>query len=182
MGKSANVTSLEAMREFKHALIRFAEEATRALDSFHQEIYQALDWLEHDRPHYWRAQVRKSYDRVAQTRTELEKARLRTVAGHRPSCYDEKKALELAKQRLETAREKVETVKRWAVAVRDEADEFRGRLGALGRSLEIDIPKTLAMLERSISALEAYVEIQGAPEELPDPAAPSDAPSESSAQ
>ena len=160
MARSANVTSLDAMRHFRHALARFVEDATNALTALHMEVYRAMDWLEHDRPHYWRNEVRRCYERVAQARAELEKAKMKEVAGHRPSCYDEKKALELAKQRLKRAEEKVELVKRWAILVRDEMNEYRGRLGALERCLETDIPRTIAMLDRSIAALESYVEVQ----------------------
>ena len=170
MGQSANVTSLDAMRRIKVALIRFAEDAANALGSLQQEVYRAIDWLEHDRPHYWRAQVRKSYERVAEARVQLERARMRDVAGHRPSCYDEKKALALAKQRLEFTQEKVEAVRRWAVVVREEADEYRGRLGGLERCIETDIPRTLAMLERSIAALEAYTEIRTSDQDFGDSA------------
>jgi len=163
MSQSANVTSLDALRKFRQALLRFSEEASDALVGLQMEVLRALEWLEHDRPHFWKAQIRRCYDQVAQARAELERAKTKEVAGHKPSCYEEKKALELAKKRLEYAQQKLEAVKRWTVLVRDEINEYRGRLGPLERCLETDIPRIVALLEKQIAALEAYVQIE-APE------------------
>ncbi len=163
MTDSANVTSLDAIRKFRQSLLRFAEEASDAVVGLQMEVTRALEWLEHDRPHYWKAQIRKCQEQVSQARAELERAKTKQVAGHRPSCYEEKKALELAKRRLEYAQQKLEAVKRWTVLVRDEINEYRGRLGPMERCLETDLPRIVALVEKQIAALEAYLQVQ-APE------------------
>src|SRR4051812_19107517 len=115
MGDSANVRSLDVIRDFKAALVRFEEEACIAMAALRQEIVRALDWLEHDRPIYWKEQVRRSFDAVAKARTDLDACRRRTVADHRPACIEEQLALRKAQERLKTAEEKVELVRRWAI-------------------------------------------------------------------
>jgi hypothetical protein len=98
---------------------------------------------------------------------------MRTVAGHKPTCYEEKLALRAAKERLERAQEKVESVSRWCALVRHEIDEFDGRRGSLQRYLETDFAKTVATLGRMIAAIEAYAEIETATDEpAPPPANP----------
>ncbi|MFT2588664.1 hypothetical protein, partial [Escherichia coli] len=74
-------------------------------------------------PNYWREQERKAYDLVASTRVALETCRLRTVAGHRSECIDEKKAYERAKLRMEFVREKQALVRKWLVEAAREANE-----------------------------------------------------------
>ena len=96
---------------------------------------------------------------------------MRTVAGHRPTCYEEKLALQAAKDRLQMAQEKVEAVARWCGLVRHEIDEFDGRRGSLQRYVESDFAKTIATLERMILAIEAYAEIESAAEEPVSPPA-----------
>ena len=86
MSTSANVASIEAIRDFKGALLRFEEGAAHALSALQQEIYRALDWLENDRPAYWREQIRRGHDRVAESRLNYERCRMKSVGGQRPAC------------------------------------------------------------------------------------------------
>lgn len=167
----ANVHSLAAMREFRVRLLEFADVAIDVTASLQQQVMSFLDWLEHDRPNFWKQYMLRSFDVIAQARSDLEKCQMRTVAGHRPTCYEEKLALQAAKQRLEMAQEKVEAVSRWCAFVRHEIDEYDGRRGSLQRYIESDFAKTVATLERMILAIEAYAEIESSAEEpVPPPA------------
>ena len=160
MTQSANVRSLDAIRDFKAALQGFEEDAANALAALQQEIFRAVDWLEHDRPNYWKRRVQQGYNKVAETRQEYDRCRLRTVAGHRPACIEEKQAVAHAKRQLEMAKEKVEVVKRWCFKIGQEVDEYRGRVGQLQQCLEGDVPRMLALLERMVDSLESYVSIK----------------------
>ena len=161
----ANVHSLAAMREFKVRLLEFADVAVDVAASMQTQVLGFLEWLEHDRPHFWKNYMLRSFDVIAHARADLEKCKMRTVAGHKPTCYEEKLALQTAKQRLEMAQEKVEATARWCSFVRHEIDEHDGRRGALQRYIESDFAKTIATLERMILAIEAYAEIEAATEE-----------------
>lgn len=129
------------------------------------EIQRALAWIEQDRPAYWTGEVRRAFDNVAATRVALNTCQLRTVAGRHPSCIEEKQAYERAKRRLQHCQDQVEQVKRWTVTIHHEADEFRGRLSSLRQVLDSGIPKTAALLERTLTALEAYAEMTAPLEE-----------------
>ena len=161
----ANVHSLAAMREFKVRLLEFADVATDVAASMQQQVLSFLDWLEHDRPVFWKNYMLRSFDVIAQARSDLERCKMRSVGDHRPTCYEEKLALDAAKQRLQMAQEKVEAVARWTSYVRHEIDEHDGRRGALQRYIEADFAKTIATLQRMIAAIEAYAEIEAAVEE-----------------
>lgn len=165
----ANIHSLAAMREFKVYLLEFADVAVDVTASLQQQVLSFLDWLEHDRPNYWKNYMLRSFDVIAQARSDLERCKMRTVGDHRPTCYEEKLALEAAKQRLQMAQEKVEAVARWTAFVRHEIDEHDGRRGALQRYIESDFAKSIATLERMIAAIEAYAEIEAS---LDEPAPP----------
>lgn len=169
----ANIHSLDAMRAFRVHLLEFAGVANDVAASLQQQTQSFLDWLEHDRPNFWKQYMLRSFDVIAQARADFEKCKMRTVGNHRPTCYEEKLALEAAKQRLQMAQEKVEAATRWCSFVRHEIDEFDGRRGSLQRYVESDFAKTIATLERMILAIEAYAEIESAAEEpvAPPPAA-----------
>lgn len=168
----ANVRSLDAMRAFRVHLLEFADVAIDVTASLQQQTLSFLDWLEHDRPNFWKQYMLRSFDVIAQARSDLEKCQMRTVADHRPTCYEEKLALQAAKQRLQMAQEKVEAVTRWCSFVRHEIDEFDGRRGGLQRYIESDFAKTIATLERMIAAIEAYAEMESAAEEPAPPPTP----------
>lgn len=166
----ANVRSLDAMRAFRVRLLEFADVAIDVTASLQQQTLSFLDWLEHDRPNFWKQYMLWSFDVIAQARSDLERCKMRTAGDHRPTCYEEKLALEAAKKRLEMAQEKVEAATRWCAFVRHEIDEFDGRRGGLQRYIETDLAKTIAVLERMIVAIEAYAEIESAAEEPAPPA------------
>lgn len=156
---SANVTSIEAVREFRAALIQFAEEAGAALETMTAQIHRALDWVEHQQPTHWQQQIKLAFDEVAETRMTLETCMLRTVAGHRPSCIEEKQNHKAAKRRLEYCQQMVPKVKQWSVKFRHEADEYRGRMGALDHMVHVDLPRLIALIDRTATALEKYADI-----------------------
>jgi len=155
---AANVTSVEAVARFAGALGRFEEEANQALLALDQQIGKALQWLDEEQPAYWRQQMRRQYDEVARTRNAWENCLMRVVAGDRPSCLEEEKAHRAAKRRLEIASAKPDVVRGWSIKVHREVDEYRGRIGQLRQTIEHDVPRTRALLERTQAALRAYLE------------------------
>ncbi|WP_437224444.1 hypothetical protein SH661x_003633 [Planctomicrobium sp. SH661] len=156
---SANVRDIDVIREFRAKLLHFAEELEASLLSMQLDLQRAAEWVEQDRPHYWTNQVRHAFDQVAATRTAYNTCRLRTVAGHRSACIEEKVAHEKAQRRLQHCQEQVERVRQWSIKIRHDADEFRGRMASIRRLLESDIPQALAHLDRSATILEGYAEI-----------------------
>lgn len=152
----ANVHSVEAIKEVRTALILFQERATTAMGDLRQKIDRTMAWLELDRPGYWREQERRAFDLVASTRVALDTCRLRTVAGRRSDCIEEKKAFEKAKMRMEYVREKQQAVRKWMVEAGKEANEYRTRTSTFQRTLENDVPLMIAQLGRMIEAIEGY--------------------------
>ncbi len=115
-------------------------------------------------------QLKRAFDKVAETRTALTTCQMRTVAGRRPSCIEEKQAHDAAKRRLEFCQEQIERVKRWGVKLRHDADELRGRLAGCQRLAESDITKSMALLANIVESLERYAGIFQVPStgELPE--------------
>ncbi|MBX3436634.1 MAG: hypothetical protein KF861_04020 [Planctomycetaceae bacterium] len=163
----AKVTDIAAVREFKAALMAFQTEATAALESMTMQLQRTLDWVEHDRPAYWNKQLQLGFDRLAQSRSQLNTCLMRTVAGRRPACIEEKQAYERAKRRLAHCQEMAPRVKHWAMKLTHESDEFRGRTSAFARCVENDLPRMIALIERTATALERYAEVAGGQDMTP---------------
>ena len=152
----ARVQSTESLLQVRAALIQFAERSQGALASLRQETRQTLRWLQDEQPQYWQMELRRSFDRVASCRVSYETCRMRTIAGHRSACIEEKVALQRAQRRLEYVQEQINVTRRWGIQAADQANEFFGKIGPLERSLDYEIPAMLAALERMLSAIEAY--------------------------
>lgn len=159
MSESANVQSVQAIRDFEGALVKFHDVASRAASSMDQQARRMLQWLELDRPNFWKRQVEVGHQHLAEARTRLTQCKMRRTGDFRPSCYDEKKALDKAKHDLEYARQQIQIVKQWTIKAKHEIDEFSGRQAQLTRMLEGDVPRMCALLQRIVQKLEQYTTI-----------------------
>ena len=157
-GGSAHVSSIDAVARFAGGVREFEDEARNVLIAFDQQTQRALEWLDHEQPMHWQRQIRLQYDEVARARSALANCEMRVVAGDRPSCIEEEKALRAAKQKLEQALEKPDQIRQWAIRVHREVDEFRAKTSGLRHAIESDIPHVLGLLERTLSILEQYTE------------------------
>jgi hypothetical protein len=158
MARSANVTSIDAVQRMATAMQAFRDAAASAVDDLQVEVRRALEWIHHDRKEYWSEGARRGWERVSEARIQLQQAQTyRRMADQRPSCVDEKRALDAANRRLRTCQEKIEAVRHWTRAIDQAVDEFRGSCTQFSSWLEGDSPKAIASLARMTEALEAYV-------------------------
>lgn len=160
MSDPAKVTSVEAISKFYAAVRVFQDDAQGALLALDQQVAKTLAYYDYDLPHYWKGQVRKCYDEVSRARTAYETCRMRTVAGRRPLCHEEKEALALAERRVEFAQHQVEVAAKWSNRLHRVIDEFRAQSGRFQQILENDVEKTAMLLERTLNALDAYLSQQ----------------------
>ena len=71
MAQSAKVLSIQALKDFRVALINFTEEARNALSGVDMELKRMRDWLERDQLSYWQMQVKRRHEAMMMARTEL---------------------------------------------------------------------------------------------------------------
>ncbi len=164
MARSAKVTSIDVIEHFAAALNCFGEDAKTALDGIDMEVRRALNWIQREQKDYWTQRIRRGWDEVNIARKELERKMMFYPGDDRPSCHDERLALERAKQRLRLAQEKLEAVKRWSTRADREANEYIGAIQQLKRWMEADLPQGLADLGRMARALEDYVALESSAE------------------
>jgi hypothetical protein len=165
MTDGAYVGSIGAVRDFRAALVSFAQEAREAIGSYDMEVRRTLDWLLESQPKYWMHEVRKCEDRVTEAKIELERCRnSKLPGGETPACMEERKALERARGRRQYAEEKVESVRKWGYVAQREEAEYAGRANQLSGMFDADLPQAIAVLDRVMTMLESYMALnhQGA--------------------
>ena len=153
----AHVKSTQAIREFRSGLQEYRDSLRQSLDMLITELARAVDYFESDRAAYWPAQERKASDRLAEARINLGRCQMTTRDGQHRPCYEEKKALQRAKARLQFTRDKVAATKKWTLAIRREADQFKMRLAKLSYLTDHELPRAIAVLERLANQLDRYV-------------------------
>jgi hypothetical protein len=163
VSSTAQITSLDALRQFRAALVQFAADVEAALVTLELEARRPVEWIENDRSRYWPQQARKASDLVSEARLALERCEVRISGGDARYCYDERKALEKAKRRLRLAEEKTQATRRWRIQMHKESEEFQVQIAKLKRYLESDLVRAFAALDRMSAALNRYAEQSGEP-------------------
>ena len=158
MSGGARLTSIDAVRKMAAAVQAFRDVAGSAADELQMEMRRAAEWIHHDRKEYWARELRRAYDRLADAKVQLQQAKTyRRIGDRAPSCIDEKKAVEAASRRLRLVEEKVEAVRRWERVIERNIDECRGALTQFSGTVQLDLTKGLAALDRMTESLETYV-------------------------
>lgn len=158
MTTPAHVTSIQALRDFRQALLRYEHAMRDTVAVQRSEIRRALDWVEHDRAQYWPAQWRKAEDQVALARSELELCKMASLKNEQRSCLDEKKQLERAVARQRLCEARVKDVRKWRQQMEHSSEEFETKLTRLEGFVERELPRAIAALDRMILSLEKYAE------------------------
>lgn len=154
---SANVQSLEAIQRVRDELVKFTYRATDGMDELTSEIRRVIDWVEHDRPAYWKMRARKAYDEVTEAKANLHRCLMYPIGDEAPSCAEEKAALKKAQAHLRYCEEKQAKVREWARTLRHEMLEYEGRMAKLRTLIDLETPRTIALIERQTDALHRYL-------------------------
>lgn len=156
MPDPAQVRSVAAIENFRNALVRFQERAQSALETLGGELQRSADWLEHDRPAHWKAQLRLAEDDCQQAKMDLERCLTFPVADERPTCREERAVLKKARVRVDYCREKQQRVRHWQREFQHEQLEYSGRAGQFRRLLETELPLAKNKLEQILRRLDEY--------------------------
>jgi hypothetical protein len=160
MSQQADVKSIDILAFLKGAFASFAHETGQAVAEVEIQGQRAVDWITVDRAAHWKAEVRRMNEVVNKAIKDLEHCRtFKKVGDNTPSCIEEKKALDKARQRLARAEEKAEAVRRWTPVVQQQFREAGVRLVRFREVIDVDCPRAMAQLERMLKALDAYREV-----------------------
>jgi hypothetical protein len=160
MSKSANVLSIQTLKDFKLAMITFAEDARNSLSGCDMELRRMRDWLERDQLGYWQAQIKKREEQLMQARADLHKRKISQQGSDAVSDSEQKEALREAQKRLRIAEEKYAAIKKLIPYLHHEIDEYHSHSQPLGDHLAGGFEKSLFVMEKMITSLEAYVALQ----------------------
>jgi len=124
-----------------------------------------VQWIQQEQRQYWKHELRRSEQQLQEAKINLQRClTFKRIGEHRPSCIEEKRAVERAKRRQQLCREKNELVRRWSLSISRAVFEYKAGVGELGQWLETDAARSVGLLKRIAQTLEEYVAAQSSPE------------------
>lgn len=159
MAKQANVRSLESLKDFRVALIKFIDKAKRAIATSDSEVMHTQIWLESNQPSHWIREIRKGEERLNQAKSELFRATISQPDNPRGPT-DQVRLVRKRKAEIEHAKKKLEQTKRWSRMFERSVNEYRGAISPLSSALDGSAHKAVVLIERAITSLEQYLATQ----------------------
>jgi hypothetical protein len=156
----ARVDSIDALRHFRVAIIKFAEAANVALSDSEGEVSRTLMWLQMEQPAYWEGQIRKRHEMVQRCKEAVRQKKLfKDSTGRTQSAVDEEKRLAIAQRKLADAEQRLANTKRHSARLQKEYHMFKGAVMRLTTNVGNDLPNAVATLDRMAQSLDAYVSL-----------------------
>jgi len=159
MSTQANVQSIEALRDFRAALVAFADEALGALGAVDMEIRRTQQWLQHDQRMFWQGEIKRRREQVSMARSELARRKLGKMYGHGTSHSEQKEILDRAEGRMKEAEARAAMVKKWEPLLQQAVLEYHGQSRRVADLIGGDMPRSMALLDRIIASLDAYASL-----------------------
>lgn len=165
MSDRVHLDSVDALRQFRVGMIKFAETCNNAMGDVEGDFSSMLNWLENEQLSHWQTQIRKRADILSKAQEALRHKRIfKDASGRTPQAADEEKAVRLAQARLAEAEEKLLNVKKYTRVLQKEIQAYKGNVQRFLTTLQSDVPHGIATLDKMSQTLEAYVTLK--PEDL----------------
>ena len=160
MPQGANVQSIELLRELQTVLWKFREACVSSLNDVESDLRRTVIWLETEQDSYWKSQMRIRHEALERAKEALRSKKIFKDASGRPqSVVEEQKALKIAMARMAEAEQKLSNVRKWVRALQKEIELYKSSVGRLSHSVESLVPAAVHQLDRLMTSLEAYVNL-----------------------
>ncbi|MGV3774628.1 MAG: hypothetical protein ACO1QB_17140 [Verrucomicrobiales bacterium] len=166
MSNQANVSSTEAIADFRSALLVYAAKMRPMLDDSGDYVTRTREWMRVEKRIYWENQMRQTSAKLNEAQQNVFSAELSRL---RPPSAAELAAVQRLKRDFHHAEDKLRNLKKVlmnydrVVLPRAKQEE------QLRAWLTVELPKAARHLEKLLATLEAYAESH---KPAPAPAAP----------
>ena len=151
--RRAQVTSVEALEEFRSTLIVYLSKARPTLEEVSADVLRTRLWLENEQRTHWENEVKRRHKALEQAQSELFSARISNL---RKETAAEVMAVHRCRRLLDEAQTKLLTLKRWLREFDSAAQPLLKQMEKLHTVLANDMIKAVAYLGQAIETLDAY--------------------------
>ena len=154
MSDQAEVTSIDAIADFRTALLIYISKVRPLLDDTADEVFRTREWLRTTQRIHWENQVRSRTRELSDAQQALFSAELAKL---RPPSSAEIMAVQKAKRALDAAEEKLRTIKKLASSFEKEAVPRLKQVENLRSAVATDLQDAAHFLDRIVGTLDRYV-------------------------
>jgi hypothetical protein len=155
---TARVDSIDTLKTFRVALIKYGEEANVALAAAESEIQRLVGWLERDQTSYWQFQIKKRQEALGRAQEALRMKKLfPDSSGRFPTPVEEEKAVRRCKAALEEAEQKLANCKKYSRLLPKALMDYKGGVNRFSTWVQSEVPNAVARIDRMVDKLEAYI-------------------------
>lgn len=151
--QQAHVASIEALEDFRGALLRYRQRATQALDDVSGEVKRMREWLSYEKRMAWEGEVKRCRRRLDQAEAELVTAKFSAL---KDDHSVQQLAVKKARRALEEAEEKLRVTRKWARDFDSMVEPASRPLDGLRERLADQFPKAVGSLDGMIRTLGEY--------------------------
>jgi chromosome segregation ATPase len=156
MSNRANVTSVDALKDFRANLLVYLGKARPVLEEVNADVSRTRVWLEDEQRRHWENQVKRRTRELQQAQEALFSAR---VSNLKDATSMHQLAVQKAKRALEESEAKLKMVKQRNRQFADQVEPLVKQLEQLHTFLSNDLPKAAAYLSQAVDSLEAYAQV-----------------------
>ena len=157
MAQRANITSLEAIQEFRANLVIFLNKARPALEEASSEVSRMRVWLETERRPYWTRQFLLRTQRLEEAEAGLFSAKLSKFS---EVSAMQQAAVQKARAAVGEAEEKIRSIKRWTRDYETRTGMLLKQLEKLDNVFSLDLANGVAYLNELIDTLQKYASLR----------------------
>lgn len=167
MADRANVRSIETIADFRAKLTTYLHTARTAVNEANSDVMRVKRWVDETQKHNWSMRHKKVRQKLANARSDLERAKISRPDAHPSMFVDQQRAVSRTKSEMEQCEEKLRLIQRWSRELDRESMMFKGHMNRLDRMIEGDMGRASAWLAKLVQHLEDYVTTP--PPKLPEP-------------
>src|SRR5262245_54094299 len=138
MSESAQVSSIDALRQFRAKLCEFGVDALESLAAVEMELRHMEDWLS-QRVKYWQLQLRDRGEDLSRAKASPVRHKWGSRDGKGVGTTEVEMEVKKAKFRIQEAEAKLEITQRWQREFPKATHEFHGPARQLTGYLESDL-------------------------------------------
>lgn len=156
MADRAQVKSVDAIEDFRSALIIYISKARPVLEEVGGDVTRLRNWLETDQRAHWEGQLKRRLRSLEQAQQTLFSARISNL---RQETSAEVQALHRAKRQVEEAEQKLRMIRNWDRDFDTRVQPLVKQIEKLHTLFANELPKGIAHLAQLVKALDTYMEM-----------------------
>ena len=156
----AQVTSIEAIEDFRSDLIVYVNQMQPVIDESSSEVTRVRNWLEHEQRPFWTEQLRRRRLKLEEAQAELFNARVSLM---KDSCIIPQMQVNKALKAVREAEGKLAGIKKWLRELEPVTEPLLKQIEQLRGYLQADIGRAISSLTENVKLLDAYAKITAVP-------------------